>query len=187
MRPSAMSRVPPRFRANRPISTAPTSSSAKWRKRWPASTLAAMIVAWKNRGLNPGDVSEGEAQGVAFGKGKTLYHQYQERLKSLTAADFGDLLLLTLHILKANPDILADYRDRFRYMLVDEYQDSNVVQYLWLKLLASQSGNVCVVGDADQSIYAWRGAQVENILRYEHVFPGAKVIRLERNYRSTPV
>src|SRR3954462_11845971 len=158
-------------------------------KRWPARTLAAMIDAWKNRGLNPSDVSEGEAQGYAFGKGKLLYHQYQERLKSLNAADFGDLLLSTLNILKTHPDILADYRDRFRYMLVDEYQDTNVVQYLWLKILARGDGlaNICVVGDDDQSIYGWRGAEVENILRFERDFPGAKVIRLERNYRSTPV
>jgi DNA helicase-2/ATP-dependent DNA helicase PcrA len=155
-------------------------------KRWPARTLASMIDGWKNRGLRPADVSEGEAQGYAFGKGKTLYHQYQERLKALNAADFGDLLLETLHILKTQPDILADYRDRFRYMLVDEYQDTNVVQYLWLNLLAKGSGNVCVVGDDDQSIYGWRGAEVENILRFERDFPGAKVIRLERNYRSTP-
>jgi DNA helicase-2/ATP-dependent DNA helicase PcrA len=156
-------------------------------KRWPARTLASMIDSWKNRGLNPADVSEGEAQGYAFGKGKTLYTQYQERLKALNAADFGDLLLHTLTILKAYPDILADYRDRFRYMLVDEYQDTNVVQYLWLNLLAKGSGNVCVVGDDDQSIYGWRGAEVENILRFERDFPGAKVIRLERNYRSTSV
>jgi len=156
-------------------------------KRWPARTLAAMIDGWKNRGLRPDEVSEGEAQGYAFGKGKSLYRQYQERLKALNAADFGDLLLETLHILKNHPDILADYRDRFRYMLVDEYQDTNVVQYLWLNLLARGSGNVCVVGDDDQSIYGWRGAEVENILRFERDFPGAKVIRLERNYRSTPV
>src|SRR5438874_3369518 len=157
-------------------------------KRWPARTLAAMIDGWKNRGLRPDEVSEGEAQGYAFGKGKSLYHQYQERLKALNAADFGDLLLLTLNILKGHPDILADYRDRFRYMLVDEYQDTNVVQYLWLKILARGDGlaNICVVGDDDQSIYGWRGAEVENILRFERDFPGAKVIRLERNYRSTP-
>src|SRR5690242_422067 len=154
-------------------------------KRWPARTLAAMIDAWKNRGLRPEDVSEGEAQGYAFGNGKSLYRQYQERLKALNAADFGDLLLETLHILRTNPDILADYRDRFRYMLVDEYQDTNVVQYLWLKLLANKDANICVVGDDDQSIYGWRGAEVENILRFERDFPGAKVIRLERNYRST--
>ena len=155
-------------------------------KRWPARTLASMIDGWKNRGMRPDDVSEGEAQGYAFGKGKSLYRQYQDRLKALNAADFGDLLLEVLHILKTQPDILADYRDRFRYMLVDEYQDTNVVQYLWLNLLAKGSGNVCVVGDDDQSIYGWRGAEVENILRFERDFPGAKVIRLERNYRSTP-
>src|ERR1700710_2469547 len=156
-------------------------------KRWPARTLASMIDGWKNRGLRPDDVSEGEAQGYAFGKGKLLYRQYQERLRALNAADFGDLLLEVLHILKTHPDILADYRDRFRYMLVDEYHDTNVVQYLWLNLLAKGSGNVCVVGDDDQSIYGWRGAEGENIVRFERDFPGAKVIRLERNYCSTPV
>src|ERR1700743_829133 len=118
-------------------------------KRWPARTLAALIDGWKNRGLRPEDVSDSEGQGYAFGKGRKLYADYQARLKSLNAADFGDLLLDTLHILKNHPDILADYRDRFRYMLVDEYQDTNVVQYLWLKLLASKDGNVCVVGDDD--------------------------------------
>src|SRR5438477_149983 len=118
----------------------------------------------KNRGLAPSDVTEGESQGFAFGKGRALYRAYQERLKSLNAADFGDLLLDTLNILKSQPEILGDYRSRFRYMLVDEYQDTNVVQYLWLKLLAGSSGNVCVVGDDDQSIYGWRGAEIENIL-----------------------
>jgi DNA helicase-2/ATP-dependent DNA helicase PcrA len=156
-------------------------------KRWPARTLAGMIDGWKNRGLSPADVPAGEGHGFAFGKGLELYAQYQQRLKDLNAADFGDLLLHTLNILKSNPDILADYRDRFRYILVDEYQDTNAVQYLWLKILATASGNVCVVGDDDQSIYAWRGAEVENILRFERDFPGARVIRLERNYRSTPV
>jgi DNA helicase-2/ATP-dependent DNA helicase PcrA len=160
-------------------------------KRWPARTLAAMIDGWKNRGLRPDDVPEGEAHGFAFGKGRSLYAMYQERLKSLNACDFGDLLLDTLSILRDHPDVLADYRDRFRYILVDEYQDTNVVQYLWLKLLGggakeNERHNVCVVGDDDQSIYAWRGAEVENILRFERDFPGAKVIRLERNYRSTP-
>ncbi len=155
-------------------------------KRWPARTLAAMIDGWKNRGLSPADVPQAEGHGYAFGKGRELYAQYQQRLKDLNAADFGDLLLHVLNILKAHPDILADFRERFRYILVDEYQDTNVVQYLWLKLLATASGNVCVVGDDDQSIYGWRGAEVENILRFERDFPGAKVIRLERNYRSTP-
>jgi len=155
-------------------------------KRWPARSLAAMIDEWKNRGLSPADVPQGEGHGFAFGKGRELYAQYQQRLKDLNAADFGDLLLHILNILKSHPDILTDYRERFRYCLVDEYQDTNVAQYLWLKLLATSSGNVCVVGDDDQSIYGWRGAEVENILRFERDFPGAKVIRLERNYRSTP-
>jgi DNA helicase II / ATP-dependent DNA helicase PcrA len=155
-------------------------------KRWPARTLAAFIDGWKNRGLGPADVPEGEAQAFAFGKGRSLYAQYQQRLKELNAADFGDLLLDTLTVLRTKPDILGEYRERFRYMLVDEYQDTNIVQYLWLKLLAGSSGNICVVGDDDQSIYAWRGAEIENILRFERDFPGAKVIRLERNYRSTP-
>ena len=155
-------------------------------KRWPARNLAGMIDEWKNRGLSPADVPQGEGHGFAFGKGRELYAQYQQRLKDLNAADFGDLLLHILNILKGHPDILADYRERFRYCLVDEYQDTNVAQYLWLKLLATSSGNVCVVGDDDQSIYGWRGAEVENILRFERDFPGAKVIRLERNYRSTP-
>jgi len=154
-------------------------------KRWPARNLAVMIDGWKNRGLAPAEVPQGEGHGYAFGKGRELYAQYQQRLKDLNAADFGDLLLHVLTILKTQPDILADYRERFRYILVDEYQDTNVVQYLWLKLLATAAGNVCVVGDDDQSIYGWRGAEVENILRFERDFPGAKVIRLERNYRST--
>jgi DNA helicase-2/ATP-dependent DNA helicase PcrA len=154
-------------------------------KRWPARTLAAFIDGWKNRGITPAEVTEGESQGFAFGKGRQLYREYQERLKSLNAADFGDLLLDTLNILKSQPEILGEYRQRFRYMLVDEYQDTNVVQYLWLKLLAGSGGNICVVGDDDQSIYGWRGAEIENILRFERDFPGAKVIRLERNYRST--
>ncbi|HEV2562993.1 MAG TPA: UvrD-helicase domain-containing protein [Rhizomicrobium sp.] len=155
-------------------------------KRWPPRTLAAMIDGWKNRGLRPSDVPDGEAHGFAFGKGRELYAAYQDRLKSLNATDFGDLLLEVLTILRTQPEILQEYRDRFKYMLVDEYQDTNVVQYLWLKLLAGTTGNVCVVGDDDQSIYGWRGAEIENILRFERDFPGAKVVRLERNYRSTP-
>jgi len=155
-------------------------------KRWPPRTLAAMIDGWKNRGLRPGDVPDGEAHGFAFGKGRALYAEYQARLKALNATDFGDLLLEVLTILREHNEILAEYRERFKYMLVDEYQDTNVVQYLWLKLLAGTTGNVCVVGDDDQSIYGWRGAEIENILRFERDFPGAKVIRLERNYRSTP-
>ncbi|HEY8267692.1 MAG TPA: UvrD-helicase domain-containing protein [Xanthobacteraceae bacterium] len=154
-------------------------------KRWPARLLASMIDGWKNRGLMPADVSAGEGGNFADGRGKAVYAAYQERLKTLNAADFGDLLLHNLRIFREHADVLAQYQNRFRYMLVDEYQDTNVSQYLWLRLLAQGSRNLCVVGDDDQSIYGWRGAEVDNILRFEHDFPGAKVIRLERNYRST--
>ena len=155
-------------------------------KRWPARTLAMMIDGWKNRGLQPPDVTDGDAQGFAFGKGRSLYAMYQARLKSLNAADFGDLLLEPIAIMRSNREILEDYQHRFRYMLVDEYQDTNVSQYLWLRLISGANKNLCVVGDDDQSIYGWRGAEVENILRFERDYPGAKVVRLERNYRSTP-
>ena len=128
----------------------------------------------------------GEAHGFANGKGGKLYAEYQARLKVLNAADFGDLLLEVLRIFQDHPDVLKDYQRRFKYMLVDEYQDTNVAQYLWLRLLAQGHRNICCVGDDDQSIYGWRGAEVDNILRFEKDFPGAKVIRLERNYRSTP-
>jgi DNA helicase-2/ATP-dependent DNA helicase PcrA len=155
-------------------------------KRWPARQLAALIDGWKNRGLEPDRVPAGEAQTFADGRGALLYRLYQERLKALNATDFGDLLLLNLKLFRDNPDVLADYQRRFRYMLVDEYQDTNVAQYLWLRLLAQGHRNLCCVGDDDQSIYGWRGAEVDNILRFEKDFPGARVIRLERNYRSTP-
>ncbi len=154
-------------------------------KRWPARALSYQIDAWKNRGLEPAKVPAGEASAFANGKGGTLYAAYQARLKQLNAADFGDLLLEGLRLLRDNPDVLAQYQDRFKYMLVDEYQDTNVVQYLWLRLLAESRKNLCCVGDDDQSIYGWRGAEVDNILRFEKDFPGAIVIRLERNYRST--
>src|SRR3954468_6676852 len=154
-------------------------------KRWPARQLAAHIDGWKNRGLGPDQVPAGEAGAFANGKGGRLYRAYQERLKVLNAVDFGDLLLECLRLWRDNPDVLDQYQQRFRYMLVDEYQDTNVAQYLWLRLLAQARKNVCCVGDDDQSIYGWRGAEVDNILRFEHDFPGAKVIRLERNYRST--
>ena len=152
--------------------------------RWPARQLAALIDGWKNRGLTPDKVPRGEAFGFAEGKGAALYAAYQKRLKELNAADFGDLLLEVLRLFLQNPDVLADYQRRFRYILVDEYQDTNVAQYLWLRLIAGGSPNICCVGDDDQSIYGWRGAEVDNILRFEADFPGAKVIRLERNYRS---
>ena len=153
--------------------------------RWPARQLAGLIDDWKNRGLSPGQVPKGEAFAFANGQGATLYAAYQKRLKELNAADFGDLLLECLRLFQENPDVLADYHRKFKYILVDEYQDTNVAQYLWLRLLSQGSPNICCVGDDDQSIYGWRGAEVDNILRFEADFPGAKVIRLERNYRST--
>ena len=202
-------------------------------KRWPARVLAILIDSWKNRGLTPEQVPSGEAASFANGKGKKLYVAYQERLKTLNAADFGDLLLENIRLFRQNADVLRNFQERFKFILVDEYQDTNVAQYLWLKLLAqppsgwmtvvpgrdqpadpqisataesAESGialpvhsqmteqsanllrvpkNICCVGDDDQSIYGWRGAEVDNILRFDHDFPGAKVIRLERNYRST--
>src|SRR6476660_1747520 len=206
-------------------------------KRWPARVLAGLIDNWKNRGLTPDQVPAGEAASFAGGKGKKLYVAFQERLKVLNAADFGDLLLECIRLFREQPEVLRQYQGRFRYILVDEYQDTNVAQYLWLRLLGQNTAgaarsdvipgraegaspesittdsddgfrarglapaprndadaalpaartlkNICCVGDDDQSIYGWRGAEVDNILRFEHDFPGAKVIRLERNYRST--
>ena len=181
-------------------------------KRWPARMLAGLIDGWKNRGLTPSQVPAGEAAVFGNGKGGKLYATYQERLKILNAADFGDLLLEDIRLFREHPDVLRQYQNRFKYILVDEYQDTNVAQYLWLRLLAQAPSkqavpaivqqdpeqgsqvpsltvtppkNICCVGDDDQSIYGWRGAEVDNILRFEHDFPGAKVIRLERNYRST--
>ncbi len=155
-------------------------------KRWPARQLAGLIDAWKNRGLNPADLDAADNEAFANGKGRRLYELYQARLKTLNACDFGDLLLHMLNILKRHGDVLEQYQRRFKYIMVDEYQDTNAVQYLWLRLLAQERRNLCVVGDDDQSIYSWRGAEVANILRFEKDFPGAKVIRLEQNYRSTP-
>jgi DNA helicase-2/ATP-dependent DNA helicase PcrA len=226
-------------------------------KRWPARVLASLIDHWKNRGLTPDQVPAGESAAFANGRGKKLYQAYQERLKTLNAADFGDLLLEMIRLFRDNPEVLRQYQQRFRFILVDEYQDTNVAQYLWLRLIAQRASvsgagaastavipgprearnpesrdadseqadldsglapqrvedareradagaprndavpvappettvtppkNICCVGDDDQSIYGWRGAEVDNILRFEHDFPGAKVIRLERNYRST--
>ena len=224
-------------------------------KRWPARVFASILDGWKNRGLTPDQVPAGEAAGFANGKGKKLYLAYQERLKTLNAADFGDLLLENIRLFRSSPDILRQYQQRFKFILVDEYQDTNVAQYLWLRLLAQSTSsptalspsspgrrtdlgqardqqsdmpksaiadlggaspgdprladlsedvdgrdepghdklvggerekkNICCVGDDDQSIYGWRGAEVDNILRFDHDFPGAKIIRLERNYRST--
>jgi len=155
-------------------------------KRWPARQLAGLIDRWKNRGLNPDDLDAAESEAYANGRGQALYRAYQERLKALNACDFGDLMLHVLNIFRAHHDVLADYQQRFRYILVDEYQDTNAVQYLCLRLLAQERKNICVVGDDDQSIYSWRGAEVANILRFEKDFPGAHVVKLEQNYRSTP-
>ena len=155
-------------------------------KRWPARSLASLLDRWKNKGLSPSDLDEGENEAFANGKGRMMYRTYQDRLKALNACDFGDLLLHNLVILKTHRDVLEGYQRRFKYILVDEYQDTNAVQYLWLRLLAQARKNICVVGDDDQSIYSWRGAEVANILRFEKDFPGAKVVKLEQNYRSTP-
>jgi DNA helicase II / ATP-dependent DNA helicase PcrA len=155
-------------------------------KRWPARQLAGLIDRWKNRGLGPDQLDAAENEAYANGRGAQFYKLYQERLKALNACDFGDLLLHMVNILRDHRDILEQYQQRFKYILVDEYQDTNQVQYLWLRLLAQVRQNICVVGDDDQSIYSWRGAEVANILRFEKDFPGAAVIRLEQNYRSTP-
>ncbi|WP_432287947.1 UvrD-helicase domain-containing protein [Aminobacter sp. BA135] len=159
-------------------------------KRWPARQFAMMIDGWKNKGLGPAEIPEGDARSFANGKGRELYKAYQDRLQTLNACDFGDLLCHPIRIFRAYPDVLKEYHKRFKYILVDEYQDTNTAQYMWLRLLAQETGgpgqkNVCCVGDDDQSIYGWRGAEVDNILRFDKDFPGAVVIRLERNYRST--
>ncbi|MEN3953142.1 UvrD-helicase domain-containing protein [Iodidimonas sp. SYSU 1G8] len=154
-------------------------------KRWPARVFAGLIDGWKNKGLTP-DRMPNEDIYSFDGKGGLLYRAYQERLKTLNACDFGDLLLHNITIFTQHPDVLGEYHRRFKYLLVDEYQDTNVSQYLWLRLLAQKHHNICCVGDDDQSIYGWRGAEVGNILRFEKDFPGAKIIRLEQNYRSTP-
>jgi DNA helicase-2/ATP-dependent DNA helicase PcrA len=154
-------------------------------KRWPARMLGGMIDGWKNRALTPNRVPG--AEGAAYcNRGTELYEAYQARLKALNACDFGDLLLHMVTIFQAHPDVLGQYQRWLRFILVDEYQDTNVAQYLWLRLLAQAHRNICCVGDDDQSIYGWRGAEVGNILRFEKDFPGAQVIRLEQNYRSTP-
>ncbi|MEY4670665.1 MAG: hypothetical protein RLZZ415_544, partial [Pseudomonadota bacterium] len=155
-------------------------------KRWPPRQLAQCIDRWKNKGLRPDDLDALENESFANGQGQKFYRLYQDRLKALNACDFGDLLLHMLTVLRGHPDVLEQYRQRFKYIMVDEYQDTNQVQYLWLRLLAQPRHNICVVGDDDQSIYSWRGAEVANILKFEKDFPGAKIIKLEQNYRSTP-
>ena len=154
-------------------------------KHWPARQLSTVIQRWKDKGWRPEQVPAQEAGSFANGRAPALYEAYQERLGQLNAVDFGDLLLHNLTIFQRDAEVLAQYQQRFRYILVDEYQDTNVAQYLWLRLLAQKHRNLCCVGDDDQSIYAWRGAEVGNILRFEKDFDGAKIVRLEQNYRST--
>ena len=155
-------------------------------RRWPARALLGIIERWKDKGLTPDKVPAGDGGEWADGRALALYRAYQERLLTVNAVDFGDLLLHNLTLFSENPEILATYQQRFRYLLVDEYQDTNVAQYLWLRLLAQQHKNLCCVGDDDQSIYSWRGAEIGNILKFESDFPGALIVRLEENYRSTP-
>jgi DNA helicase-2/ATP-dependent DNA helicase PcrA len=154
-------------------------------KRWPPQALMALIQRWKDRGLTPERIGPNDDTDFANGRARALYTAYQARLRALNTVDFGDLLLHVTEILRTHADVLADYHRRFRYILVDEYQDTNLIQYLWLRLLAQGHRNICCVGDDDQSIYSWRGAEVENILRFEKDFEGARIVRLESNYRST--
>jgi DNA helicase II / ATP-dependent DNA helicase PcrA len=154
-------------------------------KKWPAKQFAFLIDGWKNKAITPENLPAGEAQVFADGKADILYAAYQERLRTLNACDFGDLLLHMISIWQAHHDVLAQWQGRFKYVLVDEYQDTNVAQYLWLRLLAQARKNICCVGDEDQSIYGWRGAEIGNILKFERDYPGARIIRLEQNYRSS--
>jgi len=155
-------------------------------KKWPARVLSGIIQRWKDRALPPEKVTGEDAGEFANGKAAEIYRMYQTRLAEVNAADFGDLVMHCVTIWQNHPDVLEQYHRRFRHILVDEYQDTNVAQYLWLRLLAQGTQDVCCVGDDDQSIYGWRGAEVGNILRFEKDFPGATIVRLERNYRSTP-
>jgi DNA helicase-2/ATP-dependent DNA helicase PcrA len=155
-------------------------------KKWPPRVLSGIIQRWKDRALTPDKVSGEDAGEFANGRAAEIYRQYQERLLEVNAVDFGDLIMHCVVLWQKHPDVLAQYHRRFRHLLVDEYQDTNVAQYLWLRLLAQGTQDVCCVGDDDQSIYGWRGAEVGNILRFEKDFPGATIVRLERNYRSTP-
>ncbi|MEE8371116.1 MAG: UvrD-helicase domain-containing protein [Sphingomonadales bacterium] len=154
-------------------------------KRWPARMMAALVDRWKNRALGPLEIPKGESHAFADGRGAAIYKIYQDRLKTLNAVDFGDLLLHTVNLFRQNGDVLKEYQNRYRYILVDEYQDTNLAQYMWLRLLAQGRHNICCVGDDDQSIYGWRGAEIGNILKFEKDFPGARIVRLEQNYRST--
>ncbi len=154
-------------------------------KRWPVRMLGGVISRWKDRGLTPDKISLAEAGDIANGRIRSLYSRYQERLRTLNAADFGDLLLHMIAIFTVHQDVLDEYQARITHIMVDEYQDTNIAQYLWLRLLTGQRNNLCCVGDDDQSIYGWRGAEIGNILRFESDFSGSKTVRLEENYRST--
>lgn len=154
-------------------------------KKYTPEAVLAAIQSWKDKGITPDKVLTGDRTDFMSGRVLGIYRMYQDRLKSMNAMDFGDLLLLCLELFTENPEILAKYQNQFRYIMVDEYQDTNTVQYLWLRLLAQKWGNLCCVGDDDQSIYSWRGAQIDNILKFDHDFKDAKIIRLESNYRST--
>ena len=154
-------------------------------KRWPPMALMAQIQRWKDKAYLPDKIPANETSDFADGKAESFYAAYQARLRQLNAVDFGDLLLLIVHLFKTDEEVLSYYQRMFKYILVDEYQDTNLVQYYWLRLLAQGHKNICCVGDDDQSIYSWRGAEIENILKFERDFPGAKVVKLEANYRST--
>ena len=154
-------------------------------KKFTPKAISNLIGGWKDKGQKPEDVDNSSNDYFASGKAINIYKTYQARLNTLNSADFGDLLLYNLIIFSDHPDILTQYHSKLSYFLVDEYQDTNTIQYLWLRLLAEKSKNICCVGDDDQSIYGWRGAQVGNILRFEKDYPSAQVIKLEENYRST--
>lgn len=155
-------------------------------KRTPPRLFSSVIQRWKDRGLTPDRVTDAEGADAIDRQALPVYQDYQDRLRTVNACDFGDLLLHGLTLFREHPEVAAKYQRQFRYLLVDEYQDTNVAQYLWLRALAHGHHNLCCVGDDDQSIYSWRGAEIGNILRFERDFPGAQVIRLECNYRSTP-
>jgi DNA helicase-2/ATP-dependent DNA helicase PcrA len=155
-------------------------------KTLPPKLFLSVIQSWKDQGLTPQKVTSDKDLGALAGHGLSVYKLYQARLRQVNACDFGDLILHMLTLFTDHPNVLEEYARRFKYILVDEYQDTNISQYLWLRLLASFHKNICCVGDDDQSIYSWRGAEVGNILRFEKDYPDATVIRLECNYRSTP-
>jgi len=146
--------------------------------------VLAFINQWKNKGLLPSNVTT--RRGVPLEKAiLNVYKFYQERLKILNSCDFGDLILLCVTMFENNLDILELYLNNFKYILVDEYQDSNYIQSKWLNLLAKKNNNICCVGDDDQSIYSWRGAEIKNFLDFSKIYKNTKIIKLEQNYRST--